>query len=170
MSDARQLPVQSTSATSANQNPTRVRHVVLAVTVAVYMITYMDRSLMSTALPAIRQDLGISLLTASSFITAFRLSYSLFQIPGAWLGDRIGPRRALTLIVGWWSAFTALTGLAWNASVMYWTQFLFGMGEAGAFPIATRSLSRWMLPRERGYAQGVTYAGARLGAAFARPL
>src|SRR5438128_6681364 len=106
MSDARQVP-----APTATASPTRVRHVVLGVTVAVYMITYMDRSLMSTALPAIRQDLGISLLTASSFITAFRLSYSLFQIPGAWLGDKIGPRRALTLIVGWWSAFTALTGL-----------------------------------------------------------
>jgi sugar phosphate permease len=44
------------------------------------------------------------------------------------------------------------------------------MGESGAFPIATRSLSRWMLPSERGYAQGVTHAGSRLGAAFTRPL
>ncbi len=45
-------------------------------------------------------------------------------------------------------------------------RFLFGMGEAGAFPIATRSLSRWMLPAERGFAQGITHAGSRLGAAF----
>ena len=44
-------------------------------------------------------------------------------------------------------------------------RFLFGMGEAGAFPIATRSLSRWMLPSERGFAQGITHAGSRLGAA-----
>ena len=44
-------------------------------------------------------------------------------------------------------------------------RFLFGMGEAGAFPIATRSLSRWMLPAERGFAQGITHAGSRLGAA-----
>jgi sugar phosphate permease len=45
-------------------------------------------------------------------------------------------------------------------------RFLFGMGEAGAFPIATRSLSRWMLPAERGFAQGVTHAGSRLGGAL----
>jgi sugar phosphate permease len=45
-------------------------------------------------------------------------------------------------------------------------RFLFGMGEAGAFPIATRSLSRWMLPAERGFAQGITHAGSRLGAAM----
>ena len=150
--------------------PTRVRHIVLGITVAVYMITYMDRALVSTALPAIRESLGISLITASTFLSAFRWAYAIFQIPGGWLGDRIGPRRALTLIVAWWSAFTAFSGLAWNATSMYTIQWLFGMGEAGAFPIATRSLSRWMLPRERGYAQGVTHAGSRLGAAFTRPL
>jgi sugar phosphate permease len=86
------------------------------------------------------------------------------------MGDKIGPRRALTLIVSWWSAFTALTGLAWSAAAMIVIQFFFGMGEAGAFPIATRSLSRWMLPSERGYAQGITHAGSRLGAALTRPL
>jgi MFS family permease len=44
--------------------------------------------------------------------------------------------------------------------------FFFGMGEAGAFPIATRSLSGWMLPTERGFAQGVTHAASRVGAAL----
>ena len=170
MPDASPVPTQPAAAPKPTEQPTRVRHVVLGVTVAVYMITYMDRALMSTALPSIRQDLGISLITAASFLSAFRWAYAIFQIPGGWLGDNIGPRRALTLIVGWWSLFTALTGLAWSATVMWVTQFLFGMGEAGAFPIATRSLSRWMLPRERGYAQGVTHAGSRLGAAFTRPL
>ena len=163
-------PLLMQTAPSPVSRPTHVRHIVLGVTVAVYMITYMDRSLVSTALPAIRQDLGISLITAGSIISAFRWAYAIFQIPGGWLGDRIGPRRALTLIVAWWSAFTALTGLAWNATSMIAIQGLFGMGEAGAFPIATRSLSRWMLPRERGFAQGVTHAGSRLGAALTRPL
>src|SRR5690606_29921194 len=64
-----------------------------------------------------------------------------------------------------WSAFTAATAMTWSAGSMMVCRFLFGMGEAGAFPIATRSLSRWMLPGERGWAQGVTHAGARLGGA-----
>jgi sugar phosphate permease len=151
-------------------HPTHVRHVILGITVAVYMITYMDRVIISTALPVMRQDLGFSLITSGLILSSFRWAYALFQIPGGWLGDRIGPRRALTLIVSWWSAFTVLTGLAWSAVAMIVTQSLFGMGEAGAFPIATRSLSRWMLPSERGHAQGVTHAGSRLGAAFTRPL
>ena len=71
--------------------------------------------------------------------------------------------RALTLIVSWWSLFTCATVLAWSAGSMALIRFLFGMGEAGAFPIATRSLSRWMLPTERGLAQGATHAGSRLG-------
>ncbi len=157
-------------APATSVQPTRVRHVILGITVAVYMITYMDRVIISTALPVMRQELGFSLITAGWILSSFRWAYALFQIPGGWLGDRIGPRRALTLIVSWWSAFTVLTGLAWSATAMIVTQLFFGMGEAGAFPIATRSLSRWMLPSERGHAQGVTHAGSRLGAAFTRPL
>jgi sugar phosphate permease len=152
------------------QRPTRVRHLVLWLTVAAYMITYMDRVVISTAAPMIREEMGLDLRTMGFVLGAFRWGYSLFQIPGGWLGDLYGPRRALTLIVAWWSAFTSLTALTVGATSMAICRFLFGVGEAGAFPIATRSLSRWMLPEERGYAQGVTHAGSRLGAAFTPPL
>jgi sugar phosphate permease len=146
--------------------PTRIRHVVLWLTVAAYMITYMDRVVISSAVPVIQKEFGFSMITMGWILAAFRWGYALFQIPGGWLGDRIGPRRALTLIVTWWSIFTSLTAASWNAASMMVFRFLFGMGEAGAFPIATRSLSRWMLPAERGFAQGVTHAGSRLGAAI----
>jgi MFS transporter, ACS family, glucarate transporter len=146
--------------------PTRTRHIVLWLTVAAYMITYMDRVVISSAVPSIKQDLGLNNETMSWILSSFRWGYALFQIPGGWLGDLIGPRRALTLIVIWWSAFTSITALSFSAWSMAIFRFLFGVGEAGAFPIATRSLSRWMLPTERGYAQGITHAGSRLGAAL----
>ena len=130
------------------------------------MITYMDRVSISSAVPTIRKELGFDMITMGWVISAFNWAYALFQIPGGWLGDRIGPRRALTMIVAWWSLFTSMTALAWNAGSMATVRFLFGMGEAGAFPIATRSLSRWILPAERGFAQGVTHAGSRLAAAL----
>ncbi|MBV8818882.1 MAG: MFS transporter [Acidobacteriaceae bacterium] len=139
-------------------------------TVAAYMITYMDRVVISSAAPSMQKELGLSLVTMGWILASFRWGYSLFQIPGGWLGDRIGPRRALSLIVAWWSAFTSLTALCWSAASLLVCRFLFGMGESGAFPIATRSLSRWMLPAERGMAQGVTHAGSRLGAACTPPL
>jgi len=146
--------------------PTRIRHAVLWMTVLAYMITYFDRVVISSAVPSIQKEFGFSIITMGWILGAFNWSYALFQIPGGWLGDRFGPRRALTGVVVWWSAFTAATTLAWSASSMAVFRFLFGMGEAGAFPIATRSLSRWMLPSERGFAQGITHAGARLGGAL----
>ncbi|HRE42523.1 MAG TPA: MFS transporter [Terricaulis sp.] len=151
---------------SSAQRPTYVRHIVLWLTVAVYMITYMDRVVISVAAPAIQEEFGLSLITMGFIFSAFQLSYALFQIPGGWLGDRFGPRKVLSGIVIWWSAFTAITAAMWSASSLIVCRFLFGMGEAGAFPNATRSLSRWILPSERGWAQGVTHAGARLGAAL----
>ena len=142
----------------------------LAFTVAVYMITYMDRVVISNAAPVIQKEFGFSLITMGWILASFRWAYALFQIPGGWFGDRIGPRRALAIIVAWWSVFTSLTAFAWSATSMMVVRFLFGIGEAGAFPIATRSLSRWMLPGERGFAQGITHAGSRLGAAMTPPL
>jgi sugar phosphate permease len=146
--------------------PTHTRHVVLALIVAAYMITYMDRVNIASAVPVIQKDMGFSMITIGWIFASFRWGYAFFQIPGGWLGDRIGGRRALALVVVWWSVFTSLTAFAWNAPSMGVFRFLFGVGEAGAFPIATRSLSRWMLPTERGFAQGITHAASRLGAAL----
>jgi sugar phosphate permease len=150
--------------------PTRVRHIVLWLTVAAYMITYMDRVVIASAAPSISKEFGFSMATMGGILAAFRWGYALFQIPGGWLGDRFGPRRALTAIVIWWSAFTSLTAASWGEFSMRAFLFLFGVGEAGAFPIATRSLSRWILPTERGYAQGITHAGSRIGAALTPPI
>jgi len=153
------------TATQARR-PTRVRHVVLWLTVALYLITYMDRVAISAAIPSIQKEFGFSTITVGWVLAAFQISYTLFNIPSGWAGDRIGPRKALTIIVGWWSLFTALTAAMFSASSMIVCRFLFGVGEAGAFPIATRSLSNWLLPSERGWAQGATHAGSRLGGAI----
>jgi sugar phosphate permease len=152
------------------RRPSHVRYVVLGLTVVAYMITYMDRQILAVARPVIRDELGISLVMMGWITFAFRIAYALFQIPGGWLGDRFGARRALTLVVTWWSIFTGLTAMAWSAVSMLVIQVFFGIGEAGAFPIATRSLARWMRPTERGFAQGVTHAGSRLGAALTPPI
>jgi sugar phosphate permease len=148
------------------ERPSSVRRKVLWLTVAVYMITYMDRVVIATAAPSIQKEFAFSLVTMGWIFSAFQIGYAMFQIPGGWLGDRFGARRALTGVVVWWSIFTAATATMWSAGSMIVCRLLFGMGEAGSFPIATRSLSRWMLPAERGWALGVTHAGARLGGAI----
>src|ERR1700757_80551 len=94
--------------------PTRARYVVLALIVAAYVITYMDRVNISSAMPVIQKDLGISAIAVGWIFSSFRWGYALFQIPGGWFGDKIGGRRALSLVVVWWSVFTSLTAFSWN--------------------------------------------------------
>src|SRR6266852_9890637 len=94
--------------------PTRVRHIVLGLTIAAYMITYMDRVVISTAVPSIQKEFGFSIITMGWILSSFQWAYAIFQVPVAWLGDRCGPRRVLTIIVIWWSLFTSATTLAWS--------------------------------------------------------
>jgi MFS family permease len=86
------------------------------------------------------------------------------------LGDRLGVRRVLTQIVLAWSAFTALTGTAWNVPSLYVIRFLFGAGEAGCFPNLTRMLSAWLPAKERVTAQSLMWAFTRWGGAATPPL
>jgi ACS family glucarate transporter-like MFS transporter len=102
-------------------------------------------------------------------LSIFALGYSLAQTPAGMLIDKFGPRRMLTIIVATWSAFTALTGAAWNFISLLVIRFLFGAGEAGAFPGASRAFYSWIPLKERGMVQGINFSGSRLGAAFALP-
>ena len=148
---------------AATPAPTHIRYRVLALTVTAYIDhVYGPRGHLQCG-PPIQKEFGFSLITMGWILSAFQWGYASFQIPSAWFGDRIGPRRALTTIVILWSLFTSAVTLAWSATSMAAIQFLFGTCESGAFPIATCSLSRWMLPAERGMAQGLTHAGSRLG-------
>jgi len=149
--------------TPALARPTRTRYVVLALVIAAYFITYIDRVLLSVAAPFIEKDFHLDTITVGKVLMCYSIAYALFQIPGGWFGDKVGPRLAMTCVVIWWSALTALTAFSTSAIGMGICLFMIGMGEAGAFPIANRALSRWMLPSERALAQGATHAGSRLG-------
>ena len=112
----------------------RVRGRVLTFAFLLTVITYLDRVCISAAAPFIMKDLNLSVLQMGVVFSAFTLAYSLFEIPSGWLGDVRGPRRVLTRIVLWWSGFTMLTGAAGGLSSLVAIRFLFGAGEAGAFP------------------------------------
>jgi MFS family permease len=147
-----------------------VRTRVLAFAFSLTAITYLDRICISAAAPFIMRDLSLTALEMSVVFSAFTLAYSVFEVPSGWLGDVRGPHRVLTRIVIWWSAFTMLTGLAQGFRSLLVIRFLFGAGEAGAFPNVARSLSRWFPVRERGRAQGVALLGSRVGGMLSVPL
>ena len=97
--------------------------------------------------------------------SAFTWAYALGQIPGGFLADRLGPKRVLLLIVPFWSVMTAATAWANSALTLFGVHFVFGLGEAGAFPSATRAMQLWFPKQERGLVQGVTHCFSRLAVA-----
>lgn len=141
----------------------KVRFRVLAMLVLLAGITYLDRVCISITAPRMSADLGLSRMQMSFVFGAFTLAYAIFEIPTGLWGDRVGTRRVLTRIVTWWSSFTMLTAGSFSYPSLLATRFLFGAGEAGAWPNVARALSRWFPQRERGTAQGIFFMGAHLG-------
>src|SRR5437899_3107186 len=150
--------------------PFRARGRVLTFAFFLAVVTYLDRICISAAAPFIMEDLRLTMVQMSAVFSAFTLAYSLFEIPSGWLGDTRGPRRVLTRIVLWWSAFTMLTGAARGFPSLLSIRFLFGAGEAGAFPNVSRVFSRWFPRRERGTANGVLFLGSRVGGMLSAPV
>ena len=150
--------------------PSYGRWYILALICLMYLITYLDRVNISTAAPAISQEFGFDKITMGAIFSAFVWAYALFQVPGGWLNDRFGARTVLTAIVTYWSMMTAATAAATSGLSFVIVRFLFGVGEAGAFPGATRAMQLWYPRQERGLIQGLTHSASRLGAAIAPPI
>src|SRR6185369_10671849 len=138
--------------------PTLVRYEVLGWLCTLSMITYIDRACIKQVGKDIQSALALEDHQLALVFSAFALSYALFEVPTGWLGDRLGPRRVLIRIVLWWSAFTILTATIWPFTLdsgyllnipglgiavpllingfflLLVVRFLFGVGEAGAYP------------------------------------
>src|SRR5574340_1580583 len=134
---------------------TKYRNRVLVLLSALLVITYLDRVCISVAGPRMQEALHLGPLQWGWVTGVFTIAYAAFEIPSGAMGDRIGPRRVLTRIVLWWSAFTSLTGMATGFYPLLLTRFLFGMGEAGAFPNASVAVARWFPFHERGRTFGI---------------
>ena len=148
-----------------SEKPTKVRRWVLFAVCLVYLITYLDRVNISVAAPLMMKHFHINKLEWGLVLSVFSWTYSTFQIPIGMLSDKFGPRKVMAVLVSGWSVLTAATGLAWSFASLVVIRLLFGVGEAGAFPSATRAFSHWIPSSERGFAQGVTHAAARFGGA-----
>jgi MFS family permease len=152
---------------SIDSRPTRVRYQVMAFICVLSFLTYYDRQCIVRAQESIQTALSLTDKQLGLVLGAFWLAYALFEIPGGWLGDRVGSRFTLTRIVLAWSLFTALTGAATGFVALLAYRFLFGVGEAGAYPNMARIQSRWLPQVERARFGGLLWLTARWGAAFA---
>ncbi len=147
-----------------------LRSLLVCATFLLSVLLYVDRVCISAAKKDVAADLLLSDQQMGWVFAAFSLGYALFQTPSGWLADRLGPRRVLAGIVAVWSVFTGLTSAAGSFASMLTVRFLFGAGEAGAFPGIARAMYSWIPMQERGFVQGVNFSGSRIGAAVTLPL
>jgi len=120
-------------------------HGVLAMLCLMYFITYVDRVNVSTAAAAFKQEFGLSNTQVGFVFSAFAYPYLVFQIVGGWFGDRFGARRTLFICGVVWAGATILTGF-------------------------TGGLASMLSASQRGFAQGITHAFARIGNAITPPM
>lgn len=151
-------------------HPTHVRWLILGTVCLMYFITYIDRVNISVAAPSIREELHLSNTEMGIIFSAFSLTYALLQMPGGWLADLLGPRRALAGMGAVWSLMTALSAVPSSLATFGVVRAALGVAEGGAFPTATRAFAAWIPARHRGLAQGLPHSFARLGGAAAPPV
>jgi sugar phosphate permease len=130
-----------------------------------YMITYMDRTGISIALPFMSRQFGFSETAKGIVFSSFLWAYAIGQIPAGWFADRFGPRLVLLIIVPLWSLMTVMTAAARGVVSLVVMRFVFGLAESGAFPTATRGMQLWFPGSERGIVHGVTHSFSRFAIA-----
>ncbi len=140
---------------------------VLIVLAIFSIITYIDRTSISITGSLITQDLHLSEKEFGWILGSFAFAYGIFEIPAGLWGDLKGPKSIILRIVLSWSVFTILTGFSYTFTMLFIIRFLFGMGEAGAYPNATIVIQRWFPKQETGRAQSIIWIASRIGAALA---
>jgi sugar phosphate permease len=161
--------IQEASSLKAS-HPSIIRHVVLFAICLLYLISYIDRGAISITAPQITKQFHFTATQMGLIFSAFSVTYSLLPVFVGALGDRRGARTILPVLMGWWSLFTILTGLASSFVSFIIVRLLFGLGESGSLPVSTSALANWYPPSQRGFLQGITHAAARIGAAVAVPI
>lgn len=156
--------------TIVKSGPTWARFGVLFFLCTLAMLLYVDRVCIGQAEQSIRESLNLTKADMSWVYNAFIIAYCIFEVPTGHWGDRFGSRGVIARVVVWWSIFTALTGLAFGLWPLIAVRFLFGAGEAGAFPNVARVVTHWFPATERGFARGAISTTSLVGGALAPPL
>jgi MFS transporter, ACS family, glucarate transporter len=155
--------------------PTRKRIFLTFCLFVLSAISYMDRTNVSIAGLQISSEYGLGNQRLGWIFSAFLIGYAGFQIPAGWLATRFGPRLVITLGVVWWGVATALTtlippGVSQAVVLLIALRFALGAGESVIYPAASQFVARWIPEQERGFANGLIFAGVGAGSGLTPPL
>ncbi|WP_260603213.1 MFS transporter [Bordetella hinzii] len=134
------------------------------------VINYLDRSNLSIAAPALKDEFGLDTVHEGLILSAFGWTYAAMQIPGGWLVDRVAPRVLYAAALILWSAATFFMGFAGSFVLLFVLRLAVGALEAPAYPINNRVVTTWFPEKERATAIGFYTSGQFVGLAFLTPV
>src|SRR5258706_1243134 len=142
----------------------RVRWTICALLFGAATVNYLDRQVLSVLKGTLSHELGWNELDYGKLVTAFQAAYALGMLLMGRLMDSLGTRRGFSLAVGFWSLAAMAHGLATSALGFAGARFALGLGEAGMFPGAVKTIAEWFPKRERALATGIFNSGTNVGA------
>ena len=163
-------PQVSDAALNTIESPTSVRYRIIALSMCMSLILYLDRFALNPITATIVRDLGIDKEQFGRGNLIFFWAYALFQVPAGALADRFGARRMLALYVIAWSLATIALGFVPGLVGLLGLRAVMGAAQAGAYPAAGSFLKRWANPTARAKANSLVAAGGRCGAVVALAL
>ena len=134
------------------------------------IINYLDRTALAVVGPTLKKELSIDEETFSYVVIAFQTVYGLMMPVAGRVIDWLNIRVGYALALAWWSIAQMLTGFAGGWKSLAAFRGLLGVGEAGNFPGAIKTVSQWFPPKERTVATGIINVGSGVGALLAPPL
>jgi ACS family glucarate transporter-like MFS transporter len=142
---------------------------------ALSAISFLDRTNISIAGLQISSEYGLGNQRLGWIFSAFLIGYAGFQVPAGWLASRYGPRLVIALGVLWWGVATALTtmipvGIPQAVLLLISIRFALGAGEAVIYPAANQFVARWVPEQERGFINGLIFAGVGAGSGLTPPI
>ena len=130
-------------------------------------INYVDRQVLGVLAPDLQQRLGWNEIEYGYIVTAFQGAYAIGLLCAGALIDRVGTRIGYALAIAVWSIAAMSHALATTALGFAIARFALGLGEAGNFPAAIKTVAEWFPRRERAFATGIFNSGANVGAIVA---
>src|SRR2546425_8133106 len=134
------------------------------------LINFIDRLTISVLAPVITQQLGLTNLQFASITTWFLVAYAASQALSGKLYDRVGTRRGFTLSILVWASAAMAHAFARGLASLSVFRFVLGLGEAGNWPGAAKTVAEWFPIRERAFGMAIFNSGAAIGSVVAPPL
>src|SRR5882724_10853998 len=142
----------------------RYRWLVCALLFSAATVNYVDRQVIGVLKPVLQHDLGYTEIDYGNIVTAFQAAYAIGMLTMGRLMDRLGTRRGFSIAVGFWSLAAMAHAFATTVFGFSVARFALGIGEAGMFPAALKTVAEWFPKKERALATGIFNSGANIGA------